>query len=113
VAATLWSLSDVRIVVDCVEECVETKAEMQHRGDDDMTTMVAQTYSNMALGREYRAIVGRCIDEVFSLEEEQAKRIGWGGRRFNFGAKNNDSSSPSVHPHSTMTTANASTSSWQ
>jgi hypothetical protein len=57
VAATLWSLSDVRFVTG---DCVETKAEMQHRGDDDMTTMAAQTNSNKALGREYRAIVGRC-----------------------------------------------------
>lgn len=53
-AVTLLS-ADVRIVVDCVE----TKAEMQHRGDDDMTTTAAQTNSNTALGKEYRAIVGR------------------------------------------------------
>ena len=96
-AATLWSLSDVRIVVDCVEDCVETKAEMQHRGDDDMTTMVAQTYSNMALGREYRAIVGRCIDEVFYWEEEQAERMGRQGAASTSvppkKAKNYDSSS--------------------
>ena len=76
-AATLWSLSNVRIVVaDCVEDCVETKAEMQHRGDDDMTTMVAQTNSSKALGREYRAIVGRCSNEVFYWGEEQAERMG-------------------------------------
>ena len=93
-AATLWSLSDVRIVVvDCVEDCVETKAEMQHRGDDDMTTMVAQTNSSKALGREYRAIVGRCSNEVFYWEEERAER-----RRASTSvppkrAKNNDSSS--------------------
>jgi hypothetical protein len=110
VAATLWSLSDVRIVVvDCVEDCVETKAEMQHRGDDDMTTMVAQTYSSKALGREYRAIVGRRSNEVFYWEAGGGTR-----RRFNFGpaqkSKNIDSSQKT---HSTMTTANASTSSWQ
>jgi hypothetical protein len=56
VAATLWSLCNVRFVV-VVVKCVETKAEMQHRGDDDMTTMAALTNSNMALGREYRAII--------------------------------------------------------
>lgn len=51
--ATLLS-ADFRIVV----ECIETKAEMQHRGDDDMTTTAAQTNINKALGRECRAMVG-------------------------------------------------------
>ena len=55
VAAMTLLSADVRIVV----ECVETKAEMQHRGDDDMTTTAAQTNGNTALGKEYRAIVGR------------------------------------------------------
>jgi hypothetical protein len=53
VAAMTLLSADVRIVV----ECVETKAEMQHRGDDDMTTTAAQTNGNTALGKEYRAIV--------------------------------------------------------
>ena len=73
VAAMTLLSADVRIVV----ECVETKAEMQHRGDDDMTTTAAQTNGNTALGKEYRAIVGgRGVSEG-------VKGAGAGGERFN------------------------------
>ena len=83
--------ADVRIVV----ECVETKAEMQHRGDDDMTTTAAQTNGNTALGKEYRAIVGRpeCPRSKREGREVQLE-VPAGGRV------------------GTMTSANASTSSW-
>ena len=96
VAAMTLLSADVRIVV----ECVETKAEMQHRGDDDMTTTAAQTNGNTALGKEYRAIVGRPRSGRRSKRgggEEVQLEVPAGGR---------------VGRTMTTSYANASTSSW-